>query len=98
MARPEWHVEDIKAAIRKTGVTLVGLSLRSGLERSAVGQALLRPWPNVERVIANHLGLRPQDIWPSRYDESGNPLRGGWTQTNHSPRRIAEHRQKGKAA
>ena len=27
-----------------------------------------KPWPALEQVIAAELGLRPVDIWPSRYD------------------------------
>ena len=70
----DWHPEDIKAAIRKSGITLNGLSLESGLTASAVRFTLIRPWPRVQAIIAARLGKLPQDIWPSRYDGAGNPL------------------------
>lgn len=68
--------EDIKAAIRKTGISCEELSHRHGYHRSAVRCALMRPWPAVEAIIAHHLGRHPAQLWPSRYDMSGLPLRG----------------------
>ncbi|GGG30745.1 hypothetical protein GCM10010964_18330 [Caldovatus sediminis] len=91
----DWHPEDIKAAVRKTGVTLTALAQRHGLAGSAVRVTLIKPWPRVEAIVAAHLGRRPQDIWPSRYDASGQPLRGrrpGTAQASRSP--SSPHRQK----
>ena len=68
--------EDIKAAIRKTGITLNDLSRRNGYCVAAVRMTLRRRWPAIETIIATHLGCKPQDIWPSRYDADGVPLRG----------------------
>lgn len=90
----DWHPEDIKAAIRKSGITLNALSLEHGLTASAVRFTLIRPWARVQAIIAAHLNLKPHSIWPSRYDAAGNPL----------PRRDAiaaaapVHSQKRKAA
>lgn len=77
MATPsDWHREDIKAAVRKSGATLASLSMNAGYHHSAANQTLCRPWPAIEAVIARHLGVRPQDIWPSRYDARGKPKMG----------------------
>jgi Ner family transcriptional regulator len=95
---PDWHREDIKAAVRKTGITLEGLCAAHGLDRTAINRTLRVSWPRVEAIIAARLGLRPWQIWPSRYDESGNPLRGGWTHQNRSSAGRAAHRQKREAA
>lgn len=96
----DWHPEDLKAAIRKTGTTLTALALAHGLAGSAVRFTLIRPWPRVQAIIARHLGLRPQEIWPSRYDALGRPLRG--LHASNSPHRSAgpatPHRQKSEAA
>ena len=73
----DWHREDIKAAIRKTGATLRSLSQDAGYHHSAGNQTLMRPWPAMQAVIAQRLGLRPQEIWPSRYLQSGDPKPGG---------------------
>jgi Ner family transcriptional regulator len=74
--RKDWHPEDIKAAIRKTGTTMSAISRAAGLSDGAAKRALDIPWPRAEAIIAARLGLRPQDIWPSRYDHDGLPLRG----------------------
>lgn len=99
MAQPrDWHREDIKAAIRKTGVSIDGLCALHRIDPSAINKTFRRPWPRVEAIIARHLQVRPQDIWPSRYDEAGNPLRGGWTHANHSAGGSGAQRQKRHAA
>lgn len=61
--------------IRKRGTTCVGLSLKLGLTRNAVSQALARPWPRVERAIADFLDEKPERLWPKRYDRRGESLR-----------------------
>jgi Ner family transcriptional regulator len=72
----DWHVEDIKAAIRKTGMTLSDLSLAAGFSEGAATRALLTPWPRMEAAIAARLGRAPQEIWPSRYSPDGRPMAG----------------------
>jgi Ner family transcriptional regulator len=57
------------------GVTLTELSRQHGYCDRAVGIALARPWPAVERIVADFLGREPWDLWPERYDEQGRPLR-----------------------
>jgi Ner family transcriptional regulator len=96
----DWHIEDIKAAIRKTGCTATDLGRRHGLSASAVRRALRCPWPKVQAIIAKHLGVRPQEIWPSRYDTRGRPLRGlrSADKTHRSEGRRTPHRQKEVAA
>lgn len=76
--KTDWHPADVMAALRKTPErwTLRGLSLASGYSPNAVHEALNRPWPAVERIIADALGLEPWDIWPSRYDGDHHPKRG----------------------
>lgn len=64
----DWHAEDVKAAIRKTGTTLTALALASGYHRTAFSIVLSKPYPAIERIIANRLGMQPEDIWPSRYE------------------------------
>jgi Ner family transcriptional regulator len=72
----DWHVEDIKAAIRKTGTTLSDLSRAAGFSESAATRALLTPWPRMEAAIAARLGREPHEIWPSRYSPDGRPMAG----------------------
>ena len=70
----DWHPADVLAALKKRGQSLAGLSVANGYHPTAAGKALKQPWPAVERILADALGLAPQSIWPSRYDDEGLPL------------------------
>ena len=74
MKPSDWHPEDIKAAVRKSGTTLVDLAKDNQLHISTVGAALRRPSAMAEAIIARQIGATPQAIWPSRYDGEGNPV------------------------
>lgn len=75
-ALKDWHRADIIAAVRKTGTTLQKLSRNFGWNRTTLGNALYNPYPKYERLIAEHLGITPQEIWPSRYHIDGTPKSG----------------------
>jgi Ner family transcriptional regulator len=66
-AGPDWHPADVLAALKKRGKSLAGLSVANGYHPTAAGKALKRRWPALEAIIAEALGLRPAQIWPSRY-------------------------------
>lgn len=72
----DWHRADIIAAVRKTGTNLQQLSRDLGLGRTTLSNALYGPCPKYERLIAEHLGLTAQAIWPSRYHTDGTPKSG----------------------
>lgn len=65
--REDWHPADIIAALRKRGTSLAALSRQSGLSSSTLANALSRPWPKGEWLIATALKVHPSEIWPSRY-------------------------------
>lgn len=66
----DWHKADIVAAVHKAGWTLKGLSLHHGYSnKNSLSCALQRKWPKAERLIAECIGIEPQTIWPSRYQE-----------------------------
>lgn len=67
--------EVIKALILATGITLSELSVQKGFSPTAISVALRKRSPFVQQAIAEHIGIKPQEIWPSRYDENGSPLR-----------------------
>lgn len=70
------HPEDIKAAIRKKGVTLAGLARQLGVQPSALSQSLYRPVSaQLERKIASFIGRRPSAVWPNRFDAAGRRIR-----------------------
>ncbi|WP_420996204.1 helix-turn-helix domain-containing protein [Cupriavidus sp. 30B13] len=72
----DWHRVDIKAALERAGYSLRQLSLQHGYAPGSLKATLDRPWPCAERIIAGAIGVHPAEIWPSRYDASGNPMSG----------------------
>ncbi|EDS6039731.1 transcriptional regulator [Salmonella enterica subsp. enterica] len=67
MMQPDWHPADIIAALKKRGTSLSALSRQAGLASSTLANALIRRWPKGEKLIAEKLGVLPEQIWPSRY-------------------------------
>lgn len=51
--KSDWHPADIIAALRKRGTTLAAISRQAGLSSSTLANALSRPWPKGEWIIAN---------------------------------------------
>ncbi|HEB4799377.1 TPA: helix-turn-helix domain-containing protein, partial [Yersinia enterocolitica] len=47
--------------------SLSALSRDSGLSSGTLANALTRPWPKGEMIIAEAIGITPQEIWPSRF-------------------------------
>lgn len=72
----DWHPSDIKAALEKLGWSLRQLGFEHGYSgNNSFSEAFRKPWPKVERIIADTLGLKPEAIWPTRYDSHGLPNR-----------------------
>lgn len=67
------HPEDIKAAIRKRGTTLVRLARQNRLSESYLRNTLLRPLYRGEQIIARFIGVPAHLIWPDRYHADGTP-------------------------
>ena len=67
MMQQDWHPADIIAALKKRGTSLTAVSHNAGLASSTLTNALNRRWPKGERLIAEALGIAPEQIWPSRY-------------------------------
>lgn len=63
----DWHPADVLAALKKRGHSLARLSMTNGYHATAAGKALKRSWPALEAVIAEAIGMKPEQIWPSRY-------------------------------
>lgn len=92
-----WHREDIKAAIRKRGISLEALSEANGLDKRACSLALLRPYFAAELVIAEFLGMSPRELWPQRFDADGT-YRHPKSQKHYTRRSSGGERQNGDAA
>ncbi|TEW31423.1 transcriptional regulator [Histophilus somni] len=63
----DMHRADIRAGLEKKGTSFAQLGVENGLSKTTVRNALDKPYPKGERIIADALGLEPCDIWPSRY-------------------------------
>ncbi|MFF3704866.1 helix-turn-helix domain-containing protein [Pseudomonas qingdaonensis] len=70
-SRWEW----IKFQLRVRGTNLADLARQNDLNERAIRNAKHRPYPRVERAIAQALGLQPVQLWPERWNSDGAPLR-----------------------
>ncbi|MBS9777600.1 MAG: helix-turn-helix domain-containing protein [Gammaproteobacteria bacterium] len=61
------HRADIIALLKKKNLSLVELSKNAGLHPRTLNNALDRKCPKYERIIAEAIGFKPEDIWPERY-------------------------------
>lgn len=90
------HPEDIKAMVRKTGVSIAELARRHRLSSSAGRKCLYRPIPAGNRMIADYLGQPLHKLWPEWFDAYGN--RRSPKRTDPSKGAAPEHCQKRSAA
>jgi Ner family transcriptional regulator len=80
---------DIVVAIKKAGLSLEKLALNNDLSKAAVSVCLRKPWPKVEQIIAETIGVQAHLIWPSRYDRPGVPIKRGGTKESKRPKRAS---------
>ncbi len=64
-AHADWHPADVIAALKKRGVSL--RQLARDHDYSHIDRVLTSPWLAAEKLVADALGLKPSDLWPSRY-------------------------------
>jgi Ner family transcriptional regulator len=75
VALQDWHPADIKAALEKAGWTLRQLSIAHGYAPDTLKNALREARPVAQDIIGTAIGVKPQVIWPTRYDDDGAPRR-----------------------
>ena len=75
-ARQDWTPAYICYRVWDSGATLRKLDRAHGFAPGALSVALRRAWPNAQRIIAEAIGVAPQEIWPSRYEPDGRPKKG----------------------
>ena len=63
----DWH--DVVAQLHRSGMTLTGLAERNGMDPSIFRQVKNRTNFKAQKVIADFVGQKPEDIWPERYRE-----------------------------
>jgi len=66
----DWHPADIGAALKKAGWNWSTLSAHHGYAgRTTLHRVTTSKWPKGERLVAEAIGIKPEDIWPSRYQK-----------------------------
>lgn len=70
----DWESWVIVAKLKMQRKNMRDLSKAAGLGADTLKNALYRPWPKGERIIADALGVAPEEIWPSRYNNRANKV------------------------
>ncbi|MFN1148659.1 transcriptional regulator [Serratia liquefaciens] len=70
--RADWHSEDmhpedIKAKLHKIGLSFAELGRRHGYAGGSFKNVLRTKSHPPQQIVADALGCRPEEIWPSRY-------------------------------
>ncbi len=63
----DWHPEIIKAEIHRRGLSFRTLSLQAGYSKDSLKSVLRTPCKPYQQIVADALGVTPEEIWPSRY-------------------------------
>lgn len=88
--RKDWHPADIKAALAKKGYTFARLAREHGYVKNSPPNVLHNHWSQIERIVADIVGVQPAEIWPSRYDRFGRPLKERTARVTSKVRRLSE--------
>ena len=65
----DWHRADIRASLSKRDTNVSKLARANHLAPSTLWNAFRTKYPKGERIIAEAIGKKPEDIWPSRYQK-----------------------------
>lgn len=90
----DWHKADIKAALEKKGYRLSDIGRELGFDPESANQVLFRKWGTMEQAIAKILGVRAEEIWPSRYQEPKKTVRSAVPRRSGRDRRTRPDRRK----
>ncbi|MGX9522457.1 helix-turn-helix domain-containing protein [Vibrio mediterranei] len=66
--RQDMPREYIIAELQMRKLSLSSLGKSHGLSRHTLKNALDKPYPKAEKIIAKALEMTPEEIWPSRYE------------------------------
>lgn len=65
----------VKYQLHLQGRSMAALAADAGVERCTLYWVFNRPYPRMEKVIADALGVTPQALFPERYGPDGLPNR-----------------------
>lgn len=57
------------------GRSLAHYAREAGVTRTCLYRAFIQPYPRMEKIVADAVGLTPQILFPERYDADGLPNR-----------------------
>lgn len=67
--RKDWSSSYIEHRLKDAGWNYAKLARHHDYaSRSTFRNAVMRPWPKGERLLAEAIGVPPELIWPSRYE------------------------------
>ena len=68
-AEQDWHRADILAELKKNGWSLRSLAKEGQISYNTLKTVLDKPYPKMERLVANAIGVPPEIIWAGRFAE-----------------------------
>ena len=79
-----WHPADVKAALEKAGwnFSKISLQIMGHRDKRTSYRVLRHPYPVMEKVVGELLGVHPAEIWPDRYKADGTPSGSGIRRKN----------------
>lgn len=69
MRKKDLEPSDIRYLLEKKGTDFSKLSRMHGLSARTLGNVLRVKYPKAQAIVANAIGMKPEDIWPSRYEQ-----------------------------
>ncbi|EAN6190378.1 DNA-binding protein [Salmonella enterica] len=63
----DWPPEIIKARLHMAGLSFRSVSVEAGYSKDSLKSVLRTPCRPYQQIIADALGVTPEEIWPSRY-------------------------------
>ncbi|MDO8776221.1 MAG: helix-turn-helix domain-containing protein [Burkholderiaceae bacterium] len=64
-AQEDMHPADVIAALHKRNLSMRQIAQANGYAH--ISRVLYGRWLAAEQLVAKALGMKPEDIWPSRY-------------------------------
>ena len=90
LKNPDKRREWIRYQLAMRGESYAALGRRTGITAHCIYLALAKPYPKVEAMLAEEMGLEPKDLFPERYTADGLPNRGRLKKYYQSSKARAE--------
>lgn len=94
---PEKRRAWIVYQVSLTGGSLARVAEDAGVNRQTLYGVFQRPYPRMEKLIADALGLTPQALFPDRYNADGLPNRRRGRKPKNSTSKVVNHNSRSKS-